>query len=529
MNISNKVRICVPVCAGDGRELIEAVARAAPLADIIELRLDCLDAAQLEAATPDLLNALNGGARPFIVTLRPTEQGGKRVLDWSARLKFRGVGSPVHQQACSSGNLADVELDLAAFLAEQGRRADDGRGDQDIAIDWSHVICSHHDFDGVPSDIEEIYERMRRTPAGILKIAVRADDVTDCLPVFRLLERARRDGREMIAIAMGEAGIATRVLMPARGAFLTYGSLDEAGATAPGQTSAATLRDLYRIHSIDEETKITGLVGSPTAHSVSPHMHNAAFATRGANGVYLPFEVRDVDEFIRRMVRPRSREIEWNLCGLSVTAPHKRAVMKHLDWIDPIAEEIGAVNTVVVKEDALHGYNTDAAASLAPLEGVIDLRGANVAVIGAGGAARAVLWRLREAGARATVFARNAERAAATADHFGARREQLDEARFNDFDIVINTTPLGTHGYSRDETPATAEQLRGASVAYDLIYNPQVTRFMREGDEAGCRSFGGLSMLVAQAAAQFKLWTGRDAPLDIMRTAAEEQMSEVRG
>ncbi|HVF29207.1 MAG TPA: shikimate dehydrogenase, partial [Pyrinomonadaceae bacterium] len=351
---------------------------------------------------------------------------------------------------------------------------------------------------------------------------------TECIPVFRLLERARRDGREMIAVAMGEAGIITRILAPARGAFLTYGSIDERGATAPGQLSAADLRDLYRINSINEETKITGLVGSPTAHSVSPQMHNAAFAACGINGVYLPFEVNDVDEFMRRMVHPRSREIEWNLSGLSVTAPHKSAVMKHLDWIDPIAEKIGAVNTVAVKDGTLQGYNTDAAASLAPLEGVVDLRGANVAVIGAGGSGRAVLWRLREVHARATVFARDVARAAKTASDFDARCEQLDGARvanfFANFDVVINTTPLGTDRYSVNETPATVGELRGARIAYDLVYNPPTTRFMREAREAGCQVFGGLPMLVAQAAAQFKLWTNCDAPLDVMHTAAEGSM-----
>ena len=527
MNPSNNARICVPVCATNARELIDSIMRGVPLADIIELRLDCLDAAQLEAATPEILNAMKSCPRPFIITLRPAEQGGKRALDLGMRLSFRAGDSSLHQQACSSENFADIELDLAVRLMKR-EEASGGDRSNDVTLDWTHVICSHHDFTGVPSDLEEIYERMSQTPARILKIAVRADEVTDCIPVFGLLDRAQRDGREMIAIAMGEAGIMTRVLAPARGAFLTYGSIDEKGATAPGQVSAADLRDLYRIDSINEETKITGLVGTPTAHSVSPHMHNAAFAACGVNGVYLPFEVRDVGEFMRRMVHPRSREFEWNLCGLSVTAPHKRAAMKYLDWIDPIAEKIGAVNTILVKDGTLHGYNTDAAASLAPLEGVVDLSGANVAVIGAGGAARAVLWRLREVHARATVFARDVARAAKTASDFNARCESLDGARFANFfakfDVVINTTPLGTDGQSVNETPATAQELRGARIAYDLVYNPPTTRFMREAHEAGCQVFGGLPMLVAQAAAQFKLWTNCDAPLNVMHTAAESQM-----
>jgi len=232
-----------------------------------------------------------------------------------------------------------------------------------------------------------------------------------------------------------------------------------------------------------------------------------------------------VGDFVRRMVRPATREINWNLRGLSVTAPHKSAIMEHLDWISPETKEIGAVNTIVVEGDALCGFNTDVAALLVPLQGVVDLRGARVAVIGAGGAARAALYSLQHADARATVFARDTERAAPTAANFGADCEQLDRAHLNEFDVVINATPLGTRGQSEDETPTTTAQMRGVRVAYDLVYNPVTTRFMREAQSAGCKTIGGLAMLVAQAAEQFKLWTGRDAPHEVMRQAAEKQMS----
>ena len=158
---------------------------------------------------------------------------------------------------------------------------------------------------------------------------------------------------------------------------------------------------------------------------------------------------------------------------------------------------------------------------------MIELRGARVAVIGAGGAARALLWELRERGARATVFARDVERARATARRVRRAAAPLEGARFEGFDVVVNTTPLGTRGESEDETPATAAQLRGARLAYDLVYNPRETRFLREAREAGCETVGGLPMLVAQAAEQFRLWTGEDAPLDVMREAAEKQLSVV--
>jgi 3-dehydroquinate dehydratase/shikimate dehydrogenase len=506
-------------------ELRAAVARAATATegpDLIELRMDCLeDEAQLERATRELPAIFRERTRPLVLTLRASAQRGARELSFERRFRF---WSENFFTAGERADYADLELDMAEhFTALEERRAAG-------LIDWDGVICSHHDFAGVPADLENIFARMLETPARILKLAFAARDITDSLPAFQLLERARDARREMIAVAMGEAGLLTRILAPARGAFLTFGALAREHSTAPGQIEARELRTLYRVDLIDEQTEIFGLAGSPVAHSLSPHMHNAAFAARGLNAVYLPFETRDVRAFVRRMVHPRTRELVWNLRGLSVTAPHKSDIIPSLDWVEPSAREIGAVNTIVCETDALKGYNTDAAAVLAPLANLITLgQASRVALIGAGGAARAVLWSLREAGARATVFARNTGRAGATAEKFDAHLQALDGARFDNFDLVINATPLGTRGTRETETPALAAQLRGARCAYDLVYNPGETRFMREARAANCEIvLGGLPMLVAQAAAQFKLWTGQDAPLEVMNMEASRQVSKTR-
>lgn len=524
MTSKPSVRLCVPVCVRSAGELRESFARAETVADIVELRLDCLaDEAQLEQATRELPALHRARTRPTILTFRAFAQGGARELTRDLSLEQRvRFWSENFSPGSERADYADLELDLAThFKTEEERRA--GK-----LLDWNRVICSHHDFERVPADLANIFARMLETPARILKIAVAARDITDCLPVLKLLEHARRAGREMIAVAMGEAGRLTRILAPAHGAFLTFGALTREHSTAPGQTTARELRALYRLHDINEQTKIFGLVGAPVAHSLSPHMHNAAFAALKLDAVYIPFEVADLPAFIRRMAHPRTRELGWNLRGLSVTAPHKSASIELLDSIAPAAGEIGAVNTIIFEPGALRGDNTDAAAALAPLANSIALRASRVAVLGAGGAARALLWSLREAGARAIVFARDVERARATAEKFDAGWQTLDAAaRFDNFDLVINTTPLGTRGTREAETPAVAAQLRGARSAYDLVYNPSETRFMREARAAGCELIlGGLSMLVAQAAAQFKLWTGQDAPLEVMREAAE---AEIRG
>src|SRR5260370_1365675 len=232
MEETNRVRICVPVCVSSVRELESALAGAATAGEIIEMRLDCLEPFEFEKG----LERVGASRRPTIITFRPAEQGGQRELDYASRYFFWSR-NPAH------ADLLDVELDLATGLASS-------ENPPQLPVKWEQIICSHHDFAGIPVDLEQIYERLASTPARILKIAVRADDVTDCIPVFKLLERARRESRELIAIAMGTAGIATRLLGPSRGAFLTYGALQTDSATAPVHLTAKELLELYHIDRI---------------------------------------------------------------------------------------------------------------------------------------------------------------------------------------------------------------------------------------------------------------------------------------
>jgi 3-dehydroquinate dehydratase/shikimate dehydrogenase len=474
----NRNKICVPVCETD-----LSVPRTIEWADLIELRLDCL-----ERTPENLTEVLQKISLPVILTFRPSEQGGYRKLSREERLKFWNNVAPRGEQVWW-----DVEGDLA----------------DELSPDWSRVIVSHHDFNGVPDDLNDLYKRLAGIPAKVIKIAVQSHDIVDCIPVFQLLDRARDDGREVIPIAMGNAGVATRVLGPSRGAFLTYGSLDDESGTAPGQLTARNLRSLYKIDKINNDTIVCGLIGLPVMHSVSPQIHNGWFAAEEVNGVYLPFEVKDLDGFLRRMVHPRTRELNWNLRGLSVTAPHKQTVMDHLDWMDPTAKEIGAVNTIVIEKDRLLGYNTDAAGFIDPLLRKFEsLAGRRAAIIGAGGAARAVIWGLLKQNSNVIICARNTKKAQPLAESFRVNCEPLESASFQDYDLVINTTPLGSGAYI-DQSPVTADQLRGVHCAYDLIYNPADTRFLREARKAGCDTIGGLDMLVAQARLQFELWTGR--------------------
>src|SRR4030095_2634902 len=195
--------------------------------------------------------------------------------------------------------------------------------------------------------------------------------------------------------------------------------------------------------------------------------------------------------------------------------------MPLLDWIDETAKEIGAVNTILVRDDQLLGYNTDASGLIAPLINRIGvIRDARCAVIGAGGAARAALWALINEGGMVELFARNRDRAAITAKDFGVPCHQLAGSDFAGFDIVINATPLGMSGADQEVTPAKTAQLHGVRLAYDLVYNPIETRFLRDTRAAGCDTLTGIEMLIAQGAEQFRLWTGQFPDANVMRARA---------
>jgi len=510
MSFDNKTQICIPLNEQTVDALVESISKAEQAADLIELRLDGLLPDEFQQLLPNLDNLISTASRPIILTFRAEEQGGYRALTREQRSSF--WKSQLH----SAAELVDIEADLVHEFTNHN---------ENEQPDWSRVICSHHDFDRVPDNLFEIYEQLAFTPAHIVKLAVHANDVTDCLPVFKLIDQARANGREIIAIAMGDSGVITRILGPSRGAFLTYGASDFARGTAPGQIIPADLRSIYHVDQIDSATVITGLVGSPAMHSVSPHMHNAAFHAANQNCVYLPFDVKDLRGFVEQMVNPESRELDWNLRGLSITAPHKVEVMKYLDWIDPEADKIGAVNTIVLENEQLLGYNTDVQGFIEPLKRRMgSLEGTRAAVIGAGGAANAVIFALQRHGVDIDLYARDLQKASDLSNKFNISSKPLESARFAGTDIVVNTTPLGSFGAHVNESPASVDQLRGSRLVYDLVYNPIETRFLQQAREAGCEVLGGLEMLVAQAQLQFKIWTNTDASYELMYAAGSSAL-----
>ncbi|MBX3288194.1 MAG: shikimate dehydrogenase [Acidobacteria bacterium] len=508
----NNGKICISVCASTVEELLAKMAVADETADVIEIRFDCLSPAEFdppgELPHEVLEKILSATRKPILTTFRTKDQGGTRDLAAEERINFWSTGYET--------DLCDLEEDVVE--------------DSWYWI-WGERICSFHDFSGVPDDVDAVYDRLSKTGVGILKIAVRADDITDAIPVWKLLDKAEKEGKRMIPIAMGEPGKWTRILGIAHGAYLTYASLDSGNETAPGQVTADDLINVYRAKELDKNTEVYGIIAGNTSYSMSPYIHNAAFKAAGMNRVFVPMQVADIDAFMRRMVKPETREIELNFHGFAVTNPHKQAVIEYLDEIDATAQKIGAVNTIKIADGRLYGYNTDAAGFIEPLKQRFpDLKGIKAAMCGAGGAARACIYALKQNGADVTLFVRDTAKAAGLANEFGIEARDLPSkdagSPFADFDILVNATPLGTKGEDESKTIAFAEQLGGIKLVYDLIYNPTETLLIREARKAGVPVIGGLEMLIEQAEQQYRIWTGNSGAGSVMKAAALKRLQQ---
>lgn len=499
------MRICAVIAENTIAAAKTAIARAASVADLAEIRLDYLK--DFDFSSPAGLQCLlDRKELPVIITCRAIDEGGNQRIDDDLRIRLVVEGARALADYC---DIEEAHYERAASLFP----------------DLSRLIVSYHNFDKTPDNLDAIYDRLRARPAAVHKIAVKAGRVEDIIPVFRQLDRANAAGQNLIAISIGQAGVVTRILGPSRGGFLTYGSLDSSNTTASGQPTCRDLRDVFGVQRISRSTRVLGIIGNPVSHSASPRMQNAAAASLGLDLVYLPIEVQDLSAFIARLGHPASREIDWPLAGFSVTIPHKEGIVPLIDRLDAVASAVGAVNTVVVGDRELYGFNTDVAGSIEPLEKVTALSGIACAVVGSGGSARAVTYGLVQKRARVTVYARNQEKGRRMASEFGVQFADLWQLAASGSSVLINTTPVGMAGVSEGQSVVPREALASVKIAYDLVYNPLETRFLAEAREAGCKTISGIEMLAAQAAHQFLLWTGEQAPRELMLEQAKKRVA----
>ena len=501
----------------------------------VELRLDAIQA-------PDLPRLLARPPCPLILTCRPKREGGLYDGPEQPRLEL------LREAARLGADYIDVEHDAFQALGP---------------VAPAKRIVSYHNFKETPPDLDAVHARLARLGADVVKIAVTANHILDTVPVLRLLRAARVP---TIALSMGPRGLLTRILAPKFGAFLTYASFDSDEGSPPaarrstpgdesrrsrdespgrpqseaglGQLSLSEMLNLYRVHRIGRATRVFGVVADPVAHSLSPRIHNAAFAELGLDAVYLPLWVEgDPAAFVRAM-----REFAFD--GYSVTIPHKQKVMAAMDDLAPLARRIGAINTVVRRPDgSLFGTNTDISAGIASIEAVVGkgwLRGKRALLLGAGGLGRAMAFALADAGTILTITDLDLPRAEALAREVGAvavhsalRTPPFDHAQGPEaleghsalaFDVVLNCSPVGMHP-DVSASPVPAEMLRKDMVVYDAVYNPAETKLLRDARAAGCRTVAGIDHFVRQAVEQFELWTGQSAPVKTMRRVVVEALA----
>ena len=483
-------RVCVALTGSDASGLLEkadALARDNPF---LEFRLDYISKPAL--AIPKVKHFLETHAGVVVVaTCRRAASGGKFRGSMASQLEILAKASAAGCQ------LIDVELQTA-------QRAKPAQLEKLRAR--SGLILSFHDFRGTKK-LDETFEKMRAFPADFYKVVSTATTLSDNLSMIQFLSR-EADNHSLVGLCMGEQGIISRALGVRAGSVFTFASVSPGEETAPGQVTAQELRGVYRIDQIDVATRVYGVAGDPVAHSLSPAIMNAAFRRENVNAVYLALHAKTLKDLLNCV-----REIPIH--GLSVTMPYKEAIIPYLDNTDSHTTKIGACNTVVRAQDGkLYGFNTDTSGVVRPLERRLStLQDAKILVLGAGGAARAAVFGLKERGAEVYILNRNLAAAKKLAHRAHARTLKRADLKKFAFDVIINATPVGM-GNTR-ETPLQEKEIN-ARYVFDMIYDPLETRLLKLAKERGAQIIPGLEMFVHQAARQFEIWTGKPAPQDDM-------------
>ncbi|MBI3411455.1 MAG: shikimate dehydrogenase [Planctomycetes bacterium] len=494
------------ICAVIGRtrhkmvqvEIQEAAKRGARL---LEIRLDYL------AKAPDFHRLLARRPCPMIATVRRQADGGR----WPGHEEERQM---LLRQAIVAGfDWVDLETDVADDIRRYGN---------------VKRIISYHNFREVPEDLEKIFRRMCEQDADVVKVAVTASSPSDNLRVMKLVNSGPKP---TVAVCMGDLGTCSRVLIGRLGSPFSYATFNKERSFAPGIFSFEDMKRIYRFEQLRPDTKVFGVIGDPVSHSLSPRIHNGAFAKLGINAVYLPFRVPrgELAKFLEEFE-------QVPVAGYSVTIPHKEAAARLAQVRDPEVERIGAANTLIRTPGGWHAYNTDAPAALASLQANLPqipggpptyLSSRKVLLLGAGGVARAVAFALNQQRCELTIANRTLERAHALGDEVGGRVIDWTERNKVECDTLINCTPIGMHP-NLDDTPVHELFLNPGIMVFDTIYTPETTMLIREAREKGCPTLTGVDMFIRQAAMQFYLFTGMEAPTELMAKLVKRALSPVR-
>jgi 3-dehydroquinate dehydratase/shikimate dehydrogenase len=514
--------LAVPISGKDLKSCKEQITAAHKAgAEMLELRTDYIEGLDTNKLK-EVIGLAKQTALPIIVTCRDAAEGGQNNL-------YPSLLSQILTEAIKLG--ADyIDCEYANFTKKDFGDAIKKTLSENTK---TKLILSAHNFQGRFEDLNSIYEQIfAALPAAIAKTAYQANHINDCFKAFDILKKY---GKKAIAICMGQAGIISRIIAKKLDAFLTFASTGENQETAAGQLTIEKMKKLYRFDTINGKTELFGIIGNPVEHSIGPNVHNACFEAEKMNRVYLPLLVcggqKEFNDFLDNITaRP------WlDLRGVSVTIPHKTNALEYArakgEYIEPLAQKIGAVNTLTVGfNERITGYNTDYAGAMDALTAALgikrkQLHNKTVAVIGAGGAARAIIAGLTDAGAKVTIYNRTVSKAQSLADEFGCHSAGLETIEKLDAEIVINCTSIGMYPKT-DASPVPTKCLKSSMVVFDTVYNPIETLILKQAKQVGAKTISGDEMFIGQAAEQFKLFTHKDCPMEILRKATLNTLGE---
>ncbi|MBN2376164.1 MAG: shikimate dehydrogenase [Sedimentisphaerales bacterium] len=518
--------LTVPIKVSRLNDSLDEIGRAKGAgAEAVELRLDYARGKLADGEIQTLIGSARRLGLMVLATCRPEWEGGSFKGPEQQRLEI------LRQAAAGGADFVDVELacfEREDFDIQHLTGADLAKS----GIQKAKLLLSSHDFNAKPVDIAERLDRMAGFGADVRKIAYQADSIEDSFEALDVLREFSAAGQAVVALAMGPAGVITRILAKKLGAFLTFASLVPDSETAPGQLTVEQMKGVFRWDEVGCDTKVFGVIGYPVAHSMSPALHNGSFLQVNYNGLYLPMLVEPPRQRFQDFV-DGMRQRQWlNLRGLSVTIPHKHNALEyvrdHGGQLEPLAEKIGAVNTLLFEGDQVSGFNTDYAGSLDAITNTLgisryELKGMSAAVVGAGGAARALVAGLTDVGAQVTIYNRTVEKAQVLGQEFNCQWKPLEQLRQMDCELLVNATSIGMHPIV-DASPVPAECLKKGMAVFDTVYNPWQTRLLCDAEAVGATVIDGVAMFVNQAAAQFEMFTQQRAPLALMRKIVESQL-----
>jgi 3-dehydroquinate dehydratase/shikimate dehydrogenase len=509
-----ETRLTIPVSADNfqiAKEQIKAAAKAG--AEMLELRTD-----YLKQLNTDIVKNLTADAKaiaklPLIVTCRDKKEGG--VNNYPAKLRIDVL------IAATEAGAEFIDLEYANFVATENRELIER-----ALSEHPHckLIISAHNFKGKFQNIGKLYRDIETLyPAAIPKLVYTANHINDCFEAFDLLEAKKN---KAMIWCMGQAGLISRIIAKKLGSLVTYASIDEKSATAPGQLTIDEFKNLYRYDDIKPDTQLYGVIADPVGHSLSPHIHNACFAAAELNNLYLPLWVQGgPEQFDSFMAHILSRKY-LDFVGFSITIPHKTNVLEftkaNFGFVELLTEKIGAANTLIISADGkLKAYNTDYAGALDAISKAMGierpaLKNLPAAVIGAGGVARTVVAGLADSDAKIKIYNRTVKKAEKLAAEFDCEYAGLDELKSLDAKLLINCTSIGMYP-KVDKTPLNARCLKKGVVVFDTVYNPAETLLLRQAKELGCKTISGLDMFLNQANSQFKLFTGQTADAEVIQ------------